>query len=93
MEDDFERDFAVQARKVTRRWFKPTRTLTFYTPLYKGREFIDESAYPSVWGFDTEADAWKACDAKYDRLVEAEMEAYDDVGRGRGDREDFHADG
>ncbi len=68
-----ENEYSVVAKRVTCEWFQPTKTLTFYVPRYKGRPFAD--VYPSVWGFDSEAEAWKACEEHEEARINAEEDA------------------
>jgi hypothetical protein len=54
----------------------------------------DETETPTVWGYESEDDAWKVIDEQIIQDEVAEAEAYNDdyrcVDSGR---EDFHADG
>jgi hypothetical protein len=103
-----ERSYSVVSSRVTQSHFRPTRTLNFYVPrihewgfdaaghyVVQAKAFLDEGDYPCIWGFELEADAWKACDTHERARLERDEEAYDDHDNacGRGDREDFHADG
>lgn len=93
----FEDTYEVIARKVTTSWFG---TRTFYVPRkryqYGGsafgtmQPFMDSEEYPSVWGYDTEADAWAVCEKDWNNTPHNHSEY---TGPTRGDREDFHADG
>jgi hypothetical protein len=54
----------------------------------------DSDEMTSVWGYDTEAEAWKVIDEKMMQDDRDEAEAYESRGsHSRSDREDFHADG
>ncbi len=80
----------------------------FYMPVYYSEPWIgahghieggrnypmvneDECSY--VWGFETLAEAQKIVDAANDQDAQDEAESLCRNDRGRGDREDFHADG
>ena len=86
--------YCVIAKQVTTDWFG---TRTFYRPMYWGvldqryHCLKDDDEMPSVWGYDTEEEAWgvvyycamqDACDEYGDRYVHYDR-----------DREDFHSDG
>lgn len=78
--------YFVKCVRVETKWFARR---SFYVPMeYKQ---IDGKLYPlkdieempTVWGYETEADAWKAIEA----------EEYEPYTTYRGYREDFHSDG
>jgi uncharacterized protein YtpQ (UPF0354 family) len=93
-----ENNYSVRAIRVTTSWFG---TRKFYQPIKHDERsgnpycFQDSNDMTSVWGYDTEDEAWKVVDAAIhqDYCDEAESlhSSYDrcpDSGR-----EDFHVDG
>lgn len=84
-------NYSVKSIRVTTSWFGTKR---FYIPMLfdginKSRAFQNEEEYPTVWGYETEDEAWTACDAHM-----REQESYqENYAPSKGYREDFHADG
>lgn len=87
--------YSVRSVRVTTPWFG---TKKFYVPEHKHFDnlggsfpFQNEEEYPTVWGYENEDDAWAAVDKHMLEVHQFEEEM--STTTGRGDREDFHADG
>lgn len=87
--------YIVVASRVETRWFKRQ---SFYVPKVRTRGpdgsatyiTLNESEWPRAWGYETEEDAWKACDNHARQTEETYSEPYGMRDEGR---EDFHSDG
>lgn len=91
------KNYSVKCVRISRPWFG---TKHFYVPMVydpiseKLFSLKDSDEMTSVWGYDTEAEAWKVIDEKMMQDDRDEAEAYESRGyHSRSDREDFHADG
>ena len=88
--------YSVRSVRVTTPWFG---TRKFYQPLgfdsltEKYHCLQDVNEMTSVWGYDSEDEAWSVIDAQIhqDYCDEAELDWSED--RVDSGREDFHADG
>jgi hypothetical protein len=93
-----ENNYSVSSRRVTTEWFGTKR---FYVPVVHDRHngivsaMQDISEMTSVWGYDTEDEAWAVIDVAIRKDEENECDAvFSDRDRCRDSgREDFHADG
>lgn len=85
------KSYSVSSVRVTRPWFGTKR---FYVPMVfdpisdKPRVLRDTLEMTTVWGYESEDDAWKIVDR---HMIQDDQDNY--CSSGRGDREDFHADG
>lgn len=87
--------YSVRSSRVTTPWFG---TKKFYTPLrydeVSRQHFClkDDGEMPTVWGYETEDEAWRVIDEQMhqDYMAETYDDDYRCVDSGR---EDFHADG
>lgn len=88
--------YSVSSRRVTTAWFGTKR---FYVPVVhdqltgKPSAMKDIGEMPTVWGYETEDEAWVIID---DKIREDRMLSCDDESDYRcrdSGREDFHADG
>lgn len=91
------KSYSVKSVRISRPWFG---TKKFYVPMVY--DPISEKPFPlkdsvemtTVWGYESEDDAWKIIDEKMMQDDLEEAEAYESRGyHSRSDREDFHADG
>lgn len=91
-----ENNYSVRSVRVTTPWFG---TKKFYQPLkYDERSdrlfcFKEISEMTSVWGYDSEDEAWAVIDAQIHADYCAEADGYESSRCPDTQREDFHADG
>jgi len=93
-----DKSYSVRSVRVTTPWFG---TLKFYQPLSfdpltcKYFAIKDGDDMPTVWGYETEDEAWKVIDEQIYQDQCAEEAAYSESDNRHydSDREDFHADG
>lgn len=84
--------YSVRSSRVTTPWFG---TKKFYLPMVfneiskQHHCMLNEEDLPSVWGFDTEDEAWAAIDQE---IIKQGSESFC-LCFSKSDREDFHADG
>jgi len=90
------KSYHVKSVRITRPWFG---TKCFYVPMRYDRidekhwSLKDSDEMDTVWGYETEASAWKVIDEQIYQDDIAELEASNTGSYSDPDREDFHADG